>query len=206
MKATKVGKSLTNGPSKRDGSLDLKMHVFPGYGSLDDILEIFENTRVPDFSEMQAEIAKLQVIIPDDPMDVGFTQVKKLISDVANYYRLLSSYRGEVIGIKTEWLSLGFEFDQLLKLEQTKLIQTDGYAECKNVDTRKAYIDGHFQEFYTIERLIDTAKQRCNDFVEFARIKGKELDRIMEALHRQLDIIKLQVKLGHILPREIEDN
>ena len=206
MKATKVGESLTHGPSKRAGSLDLNMQVFPGYGNLDDIVEIFEKTRVPDFSEMHAKVADITITIPDDPMDIGFTRVKKLICDVATHYQLLSSYRAEVIGIKTEWLSLGIEFDQLLKAKQVELKQSDEYAECKNVDSRKAYLDGKLAMYDNVAMLIDVAKQRCNDFVELGRIKGKELDRMMEALNRQLDIIKLQVKLRFIKPEETEDD
>ncbi len=206
MKATKVGTPLIHGPSKRAGSLDLTMQVFPGYGDLDDILEIFEDTRVPDFSEMHAKVADIRITIPDDPMDVGFTAVKKLICDVATHYQLLSSYRAEVIGIKTEWLSLGIEFDQLLKAKQVELKQSDGYAECKNVDSRKAYLENKLSMYDDVATAIDVAKQRCNDFVELGRIKGKELDRTMEALSKQLDIIKLQVKLRFIKPEETDDD
>lgn len=207
MRAIKrIAIGLTLGPEKRKGSLDLEMQVFPGYGNLGEILEIFEDTRVPDFSEMQAKVAGLSITVPDDPMDIGFTAVKGLICDVANHYRLLSSYRGEVIGIKTEWLSLRIEFDQLLKAEQTQLKQDDEYTACKNVDSRKAYLDSKLSKYDGVITAIETAKQRCNDFIEFARIKGKELDRMMEALNRQLDIIKLQVKLRYILPQEVEDD
>lgn len=206
MRATKVGTSLVDGPSKRNGSLDLTMQVFPGYGNLKDILEIFEETRVPDFSEMHAKVAIITVAIPDDPMDIGFTRVKKLICDVATHYQLLSSYRAEVIGIKTEWLSLGIEFDQLLKAKQVELKQSAAYAECKNVDSRKAYVESKLSMYDGVAMSIDIAKQRCNDFIELARIKGKELDRMMEALSKQLDVIKLQVKLRLIKPEETEDD
>ena len=206
MQVTKRGVSLTQGPSKRSGDLELETFAYDGYGTLEVILRVFDDKRVPDFSGIHAQVAKMRITIPDDPIDVGFTEVKKLICDVATQYQLLSSYRCEVIGIKTEWLSLGIEFDQLLKGEQAILKELPEYQECKNADSRKAFVDGRLATYDKVATMIEITKQRCNDFIEVARTKGKELDRVMDALGRQLDIIKLQVKLRHILPRDVEDD
>ena len=205
MRVTKKGTSLTQGPSKRSGDLDLEVYTYDGYGSLDAILGVFDEKRAPDFSEMHAQVAKMRIKIPDDTIDVGFTEVKGLVCVVATHYQLLSSYRCEVIGIKTEWLSLGIEFDQLLKAAQADLKETDDYQACKNADTRKAYLDGKLSTYDGVASAIEIAKQRCNDFIELARTKGKELDRVMDALGRQLDITKLQVKLRIVTADDFED-
>jgi len=202
----KRGDSLIKGPATRVGNWDMEIEPFKGYESLGDIADIFREVRVPDFTEQHAKVAGITVEIPDDPIDIGFTETKRLLSNVAEQYRLLSSYRGEIIGIKTEWISLKIAFDHLIATECREATDMDGYKECKNADQRQAFLSDIVSEFDDIEVAIMQAIQRCNDFIELCRIKGKELDFSMTALDKQLTVIKLQVKLGFIRPEETDEN
>jgi len=194
------------GPSTRQGMWEMDVVPLPPYEGIGDIADMMEDTLVPDFSLQHAQVASIHINIPDDPTEVGFADMKRLLSSVAEQFRLLSSYRCEVIGIKAEWVSLKTSFIRWLGVEKVEVMGTDGYKECKNVADRTAYIDDALSRFDDIDVAINQAIQRCTDFIELCRIKGKELDRCMTALSSQIAIIKLQVKLGFIQPVRVDED
>lgn len=193
------------GPKSRvDEVRDFDPGLLNDFQDLDEVRDSMEEVKVPDFSRPQALIMDLGVIIPDDPLDVGLPEVKRLIARVATDYRVLGGYRSECIGIKTEWASLRTRYGYLIKQAQGNLKATNEYATLKNADARTTFLASVVSDYSFIDVLIDQAIQRCNDFIDVCRLKGKELDFCASGLGNQLKIITLQVHLKQIKPEDIE--
>lgn len=197
--------STIAGPAYRfqaDGAVDLELSCVYQYESLTDLGEALESLSSPDFSKAISMLVSLGVNVPNESVLVGLKELKRITAKLLNDYRTLVSMRTDAMGIQSEWVSLQHMYRKLIAEAEMKARDSVAYKDLKNVEARSHFVESSCKEYRWIELAITIAIQRCSDFVEICRVKGKELDTASSMLGIQMGLINYQVKLGQYSPEE----
>jgi hypothetical protein len=150
---------------------------------------------------MTIRASLIQLVIPDDPLQCGLDTVKALYAQITNITAYASWRRIECIDILRKWRCSKRALDSEVQGRRADAKSTPEYAEKKNADQRDQYVYAmvdyeYVADYEELAQVIDA----CTDFLEQSRVIHTILDSHRDALVRQMSVIDLQVRLGHIQP------